>query len=191
MPWLCPSWFKFLILNVVLRVFRRKKSIFFPCRTFLSCVVDEMFIDVPWFRENSPALKNSWLHSWYQYLYYHIDVIYLHSKKCNSFFKKKTQKTSKRLVLSSKVLFVCHFLLTKNLPKDIFETYILKYKFMFETRNLFSWNSYKKNFLMLSKNLLDSREFFLTLRHVFFNQEFIGLKQEALFLKQAISNFSK
>ena len=61
MPWLCPSWVKFLILNVVLRVSRRKKPIFFPCGAFLSCVVDEMFIDVPWFRENSPALKNSWL----------------------------------------------------------------------------------------------------------------------------------
>ena len=38
-----------------------KKPIFFPCGAFLSCVVDEIFIDVPWFRENSPALKNSWL----------------------------------------------------------------------------------------------------------------------------------
>ena len=38
-----------------------KKPIFFPCGAFLSCVADEMFIDVPWFRENSPALKNSWL----------------------------------------------------------------------------------------------------------------------------------
>ena len=61
MPWLCPSWVKFLILNVVLRVSRRKKPIFLFCRAFLSCVVDEMFIDVPWFRENTPALKNSWL----------------------------------------------------------------------------------------------------------------------------------
>ena len=41
-----------------------KKPIFFPCGAFLSCVVDEMFIDVPWFRENSPALKNSWLRAW-------------------------------------------------------------------------------------------------------------------------------
>ena len=159
---------------MVLRVFRRKKPIFFPCRTFLSCVVDEMFIDVPWFRENSPALKSSWLRSRYQYLYYHIGVVYLHSKKCNSYFKKKTQKTSKRLVLSSKVLFVCHFLLTKNLPKDIFETYILKYIFMLETRNLFSWNRHKKNFLMLSKNLLDSRKFFLTLRHVFLTKNLLA-----------------
>ena len=67
MPWLCPSWVKFLILNVVLRVSRRKKPIFF-CGAFLSCVVDEMFIDVPWFRENSPALKNSWLRTCYGYL---------------------------------------------------------------------------------------------------------------------------
>ena len=64
MPWLCPSWVKFLISNVVLRVSRRKINIFFPCGAFLSCVVDEMFIDVPWFRENSPALKNSWLRAW-------------------------------------------------------------------------------------------------------------------------------
>ena len=53
MPWLCPSCVKFLILNLVLRV----------SRAFLACVVDEMFIDVPWFLENSPALKDSWLHA--------------------------------------------------------------------------------------------------------------------------------
>ena len=41
-----------------------KKPIFFPCGAFLSCVVDEIFIDVPWFRENSPALKNFWLRAW-------------------------------------------------------------------------------------------------------------------------------
>ena len=64
MLWLCPYWIKLLILNVVLRVSRRKKPIFFPCGAFLSCVVDEMFIDVPWFRENSPALKDSWLRAW-------------------------------------------------------------------------------------------------------------------------------
>ena len=64
-PWLCPSRVKFLILNVVLRVSSRKKNIFSPCGAFLPCVVDEMFIDVPWFQENSPALKNSWLRACY------------------------------------------------------------------------------------------------------------------------------
>ena len=34
MPWLCPFWVKFLILNVVLRVSRRKKVIFFSLRSF-------------------------------------------------------------------------------------------------------------------------------------------------------------
>ena len=55
MPWLCPSWVKFLILNVVLRVSRRKKPIFFLCGAFLSCVVDEIFINAPWFRGKLPC----------------------------------------------------------------------------------------------------------------------------------------
>ena len=38
---------KFFIQNVVLRVSRRKNSKMFPCRTSLSCILDEMFIEVP------------------------------------------------------------------------------------------------------------------------------------------------
>ena len=96
MPWLCPSWVKFLISNVVLRVSRRKINIFFPCGAFLSCVVDEMFIDVPWFQENSPALKNSWLLAWVSF--------------CNKQFFSQTQitlssSTCKRANFFLKVLF--------------------------------------------------------------------------------------
>ena len=39
--------------------FQEKKTQFFPCGAFLSCMVDQMFIEVPWFQENTPALKNS------------------------------------------------------------------------------------------------------------------------------------
>ena len=44
--------------------FQEKKPMFFPCGAFLSCVVDEIFIDVPWFRKNSPVLKNFWLRTY-------------------------------------------------------------------------------------------------------------------------------
>ena len=61
---------KFILRRVTRRgeggeVSRRKKNIFFPCGAFLSCDVDEMFIGVSWFRENSPALKNSCLRAWF------------------------------------------------------------------------------------------------------------------------------
>ena len=39
-------WVKFLILNAVLRVFKRKNSKIFHCTAFLSCLVDEIFIEV-------------------------------------------------------------------------------------------------------------------------------------------------
>ena len=52
---------KFSIQNRVLRVSRRKHSKIFLCRTFFSCIFDEMFILVPKFHEISPVLKNVWL----------------------------------------------------------------------------------------------------------------------------------
>ena len=33
----------------------------FPCRVFLSCVADEIFVKVPQFQENFPSLTNYWL----------------------------------------------------------------------------------------------------------------------------------
>ena len=50
---------KLLIRNVVLRVTRGKKLRHFFLKG-LSCVADEMFVEVPLFQETSPALKNSW-----------------------------------------------------------------------------------------------------------------------------------
>ena len=35
-----------------------KNSKISPCGAFFSCVFDEMFIEMPKFRETSPALKN-------------------------------------------------------------------------------------------------------------------------------------
>ena len=65
MSWLWSSWVLiFHLKNVVLWVSGRKKPQIFHCGAFLSCVIDEMFIKVPWFQENSPALKNSWLRPW-------------------------------------------------------------------------------------------------------------------------------
>ena len=55
MPWLCPSWVKFLILNVVLRVSRRKKTHIFSLRGFsfmccrcLSTCPDSEKTPLPW-----------------------------------------------------------------------------------------------------------------------------------------------
>ena len=40
-----------------------------------------MFIEVPWFQENSPALKNSWLRAWGQiWLRTHVEKVALSSK---------------------------------------------------------------------------------------------------------------
>lgn len=46
------------------KITQEKKVHFFLGGSFLSCVVDEMFIEVPRFQENSPALKISWLRTW-------------------------------------------------------------------------------------------------------------------------------
>ena len=50
----CPDrvrlWVKFLILNAVLRVTRKKNSEIFPCGAFLSHAVVKMFIEVPLFQ---------------------------------------------------------------------------------------------------------------------------------------------
>ena len=86
MPWLFPSRVKFFILKVVLRVSRRKKPIFSPCGAFLPCVVDEMFIDVPWFRENAPALKNSWLRTCYPNSIFHKNFQRINGRKDNHSF---------------------------------------------------------------------------------------------------------
>ena len=63
----CPDcvylWNKFLIQNVVLRVFKRKNSKNFPCGALITFVLDEMFIEVSLFQEISSTLKNSSLHS--------------------------------------------------------------------------------------------------------------------------------
>ena len=54
---------KFLIWNAILRVSRRKNSDIFPCRAYLSCVVNDMLVEFPLFQETFPALINSWLRS--------------------------------------------------------------------------------------------------------------------------------
>ena len=65
----------------------------------------------------------------------HISIIYLHSKSAILILRKKTWS---------------HFLLTKNLPNHIFAW----------NKKSFSWNSHRKNFFMLSKNLLDWKKIF-------------------------------
>ena len=55
-------WIKSSLQNVVLRVSSRKRKLqSFSLRAFLCCVVDKMFIEVPYFHKNFPALKNLWL----------------------------------------------------------------------------------------------------------------------------------
>ena len=41
----------------------------FPCGAFLLYVINKTFIEVPLFKETSPAPKNSWLHAWDDSLY--------------------------------------------------------------------------------------------------------------------------
>ena len=57
-------WVTCLIWNAVLKASRRKNSKIFPCRAFLWCVVDKMFIEVLSIQEISSTLKNSWLRAW-------------------------------------------------------------------------------------------------------------------------------
>ena len=45
-------------LKCILRVSTEKTSEFFPCGVFLSCVVDETFIELPLSQKTSPPLKN-------------------------------------------------------------------------------------------------------------------------------------
>ena len=68
MPWLWSSWVLISHLKYGFMSFQEKKTHIFPCGAFLSCVVDEMFIEMPWFQENSPALKNSWLRAWKEHV---------------------------------------------------------------------------------------------------------------------------
>ena len=60
----CPDfvyfWVKFFIQNVLLRVFRRKKSKLFPYGDFF-IVFLIIFVKVPYFYESSLPLKNFWL----------------------------------------------------------------------------------------------------------------------------------
>ena len=67
---------EFVIWNTIFRISRRKNSEIVPCGVFLSCVLDEMFIDIdsPFFPKTFPALKNSWLRPWYVYIY----IIYIY-----------------------------------------------------------------------------------------------------------------
>ena len=46
---------------IMLLASRRKKSEIFLCGAFLSCVVDEMFIEVPLLRSPCSTPKNVWL----------------------------------------------------------------------------------------------------------------------------------
>ena len=65
----------------------------------------------------------------------------------------------------------------KNLPKHFFAWY----------EKSFSWNNHNKNFVMLSKNLLDSSKFFVTVRQaIFFWPRFDWLKTRGTFVE--ISN---
>ena len=115
-------------------------------------------------------------------LFFIFSVICSHTAKRAILFlrKKKRLKTSKRLLLSSNILLVRqinHFLLTKNLLKHIFAW----------NKKSFSWKNRNKNFVMLSKNLLDSSKFFLIVRYCkpyVSNQELVGFKQEILFLNK-------
>ena len=77
----------------------------------------------------------------------------------------------------------------KNLPKHFFAWY----------EKSFSWNNHNKNFVMLSKNLLDSSKFFVTVRQaIFFWPRFDWLKTRGTFveisnikiLKVSTNNFS-
>ena len=52
---LCSSMSYIFHLRFCLRVCRRKNSYFFRCRAFLSCVVDEMLIEVPLLHKNLPC----------------------------------------------------------------------------------------------------------------------------------------
>ena len=71
---------EFVIWNTIFRISRRKNSEVVPCGVFLSCVLDEMFIDIdsPFFPKTFPALKNSWLRPWYVYIYYIYIYICIH-----------------------------------------------------------------------------------------------------------------
>ena len=116
------------------------------------------------------------------YFYFLNSRLYVHTQQKVQFFfwEKKRLKTSKRLLLSSNILLVPqinHFLLTKNLLKHIFAW----------NKKSFSWKNRNKNFVMLSKNLLDSSKFFLIVRYCkpyVSNQELVSFKQEILFLNK-------
>ena len=47
-----------------LKCIQEKKLRYFPCKVFLSCIVDEMFIEIPLFQETSPPLKTFQLRPW-------------------------------------------------------------------------------------------------------------------------------
>ena len=57
-----------VLIYELLRVSRTESSKFFLCEVFLSCVVDEMFIEVSLFHETSHFLKNSWFLPYGEYL---------------------------------------------------------------------------------------------------------------------------
>ena len=65
---------KFSIQNEVLRACRRKNVSkilfkFFCCRAFFLVLFDEMLIEVPYFHETSPPLKDIWLRTCLSWVY--------------------------------------------------------------------------------------------------------------------------
>ena len=53
--------FSFKMLS--LAFLREKNSKILPCGSYVSCAVDEIFIEVHLFKETFAVLKNSWLHA--------------------------------------------------------------------------------------------------------------------------------
>ena len=54
----------------------KKISEIFPRGAFLSCVADQMFIEVPLLSEISPELKNSCLHAFTQIVMFYYNHLY-------------------------------------------------------------------------------------------------------------------
>ena len=68
---------KFSIQGVVLRVSRRKNSQILPSGAFFPCFFfDKIFIEVPWFYETSPVLKNFWLRACLMWQFSSYNVFY-------------------------------------------------------------------------------------------------------------------
>ena len=102
-----------------LRVSRKKNWWFFPCGTFLSCVIGESLWRCPNSKKTPPALKNSWLRacndlSLFLGLYGNkhkhvlIDIFQPFFTLTESFFKSSAESILNRLsVFSNEKYFVC------------------------------------------------------------------------------------